>query len=43
MRKVFIIEIKSVFKKFLISLGFEFIDSQNEIHENSKNISIDNL
>jgi hypothetical protein len=43
MRKVFIIEIMSEFKKCLISLGFEFIDNQNEIHDNRKNNNNDNL
>ena len=42
-RKVFIIEIISEFKKFFISLGFVFIENQNEIHDNSKSINIDNL
>ena len=42
-RKVFIIEIISEFKKFFISLGFVFIENQNEIHDNNKSINIDNL
>lgn len=43
MRKVFIIEIMSDFRKTLISLGFVFIDSQNEIHASNKSIGVNKL